>query len=98
VSQPHASSIEGQEINRKAAGGRTDKNDADHASTQNLVSHPEESELGAQEEAIESQEHIKHNPNKPDSQKKKENLEYGQNKPLDPADKQISIGNVVVRA
>jgi hypothetical protein len=51
------------------------------------VSHPEESGLGAQEEATESQEHMKHDPNKPDSQKRKETLEYGQNKPLDPADK-----------
>jgi hypothetical protein len=43
--------------------------------------------LGGQEEVTESQEHMKHDPNKPESQKRKETLEYGQNKKLDPADK-----------
>ena len=87
VSNPQASSAESQSINKSASAGRTDKNDGDHASVQNPVSHPEESGIGGQEEPTESQDKMKHDPNKPDSQKKKETLEYGQNKPLDPADK-----------
>jgi hypothetical protein len=79
--------IEGQQINQSAATGRTDKNDADHVSLQNPVSHPEQSGIGGQEEPTESQDNMKHDPEKPDSQKRKETLEYGQNKPLDAADK-----------
>jgi hypothetical protein len=87
VSQPHASSIEGQQIKQSAATGRTDKNDADHVSLQNPVSHPEQSGIGGQEEPTESQDNMKHDPEKPDSQKRKETLEYGQNRPLDAANK-----------
>ncbi|KAJ4365131.1 hypothetical protein N0V83_008749 [Neocucurbitaria cava] len=91
VSNPQASSAESQEINQKAAHGRTDKNDADHASIQTPVSHPEQDRAVATEETTQSQDAMKHDPNEPagtgSQKKKKKTLEYGQNKPLDAADK-----------
>lgn len=87
VSNPQASSAEAQNINKSASVGQTDRNDGDHASVANPVSHPEEGGLGATEETTESQDKMSHDPNEPASEKKRKTLEYGQNKPLDPADK-----------
>lgn len=42
--------------------------------------------MGQQEEQTESQDHIFSDPDKPQEQKKKETLEFGQKKKLDPAD------------
>ncbi|EOA92249.1 hypothetical protein ACJQWK_03757 [Exserohilum turcicum] len=87
VSNPQASSPESQDINKSASVGRTDSNDADHASIQNPVSHPENDRVGMSEETTESQDNMKHDPNESDAKKREKTLEYGQNKPLDPADK-----------
>ncbi|CBX92070.1 hypothetical protein IAQ61_000260 [Plenodomus lingam] len=87
VSNPQASSAESQSINKSASVGRTDKNDADHVSTANPVSKPEEGRLGATEETTESQDKMKHDPKESDKEKREKTLEYGQNKPLDAADK-----------
>ncbi|EUC35829.1 hypothetical protein COCVIDRAFT_88408 [Bipolaris victoriae FI3] len=87
VSNPQASSAESQSINHSASIGQTDKNDGDHVSIQNPVSHPENDRVGASEEGTESQDHMKHDPNESDAKKREKTLEYGQNKPLDAADK-----------
>lgn len=87
VSNPQASSAQSQDINKSASVGQTDKNDADHASIQNPVSHPEQDRAGASEETTESQDHMKHDPKESDAKKKEKTLSYGQNKPLDAADK-----------
>ncbi|EMD62652.1 hypothetical protein COCSADRAFT_201252 [Bipolaris sorokiniana ND90Pr] len=50
-------------------------------------SHPENNRVGASEEMTESQDHMKHDPNESDAKKREKTLEYGQNKPLDAADK-----------
>lgn len=87
VSNPQASNPESQDINNSASFGRTDKNDSDHASIQNPVSHPENDRVGASEESTESQDNMKHDPNESDAKKREKTLGYGQNKPLDAADK-----------
>ena len=87
VSNPQASSAESQDINKSASLGRTDKNDGDHASIANPVSHPEQDRAGATEETTESQDHMKHDPKESDAKKREKTLNYGQNKPLDAADK-----------
>ncbi|KAI8934325.1 hypothetical protein NX059_009061 [Plenodomus lindquistii] len=87
VSNPQASSAASQSINKSASVGRTDKNDADHASNANPVSHPEDGSMGATEETTQSQDKMKHDPQESDSEKRKKTLDYGQNKPLDAADK-----------
>ena len=87
VSNPQASNPESQDINHSASVGRTDKNDGDHASIQNPVSHPEQDRVGASEETTESQDKMKHDPNESDAKKREKTLGYGQNKPLDAADK-----------
>jgi hypothetical protein len=87
VSNPQASSVESQDINKSASVGRTDRNDGDHASIQNPVSHPEHDRAGATEETTESQDNMKHDPKESDAKKREKTLNYGQNKPLDAADK-----------
>ena len=87
VSNPQASSAESQSINKSASVGQTDKNDGDHASIQNPVSHPEHDRAGATEETTESQDNMKHDPKESDAKKREKTLNYGQNKPLDAADK-----------
>ncbi|CAN9190848.1 hypothetical protein AA0118_g10855 [Alternaria tenuissima] len=87
VSNPQASSAESQDINKSASVGRTDRNDGDHASIQNPVSHPEHDRAGATEETTESQDNMKHDPKESDAKKREKTLNYGQNKPLDAADK-----------
>jgi hypothetical protein len=87
VSNSQASSATSQDINKSASVGRTDKNDGDHASIANPVSHPEQDRMGASEEGTESQDHMKHDPKESDAKKKEKTLKYGQNKPLDAADK-----------
>ncbi|USP76707.1 hypothetical protein yc1106_03981 [Curvularia clavata] len=87
VSNPQASSPESQDINHSASIGQTDKNDADHVSIQNPVSHPEQDRAGGSEEGTESQDNMKHDPNESDAKKREKTLGYGQNKPLDAADK-----------
>ncbi|KAI4644137.1 uncharacterized protein J4E78_009721 [Alternaria triticimaculans] len=74
-------------INKSASVGQTDKNDGDHASVQNPVSHPEQDRAGATEETTESQDNMKHDPKESDAKKREKTLNYGQNKPLDAADK-----------
>ncbi|CAN9282955.1 unnamed protein product [Alternaria alternata] len=87
VSNPQASSAESQDINKSASVGQTDRNDGDHASIQNPVSHPEHDRAGATEETTESQDNMKHDPKESDAKKREKTLNYGQNKPLDAADK-----------
>jgi hypothetical protein len=43
--------------------------------------------MGASEEGTESQDNMKHDPKESDAKKREKTLNYGQNKPLDAADK-----------
>ena len=84
VSNPNASSSESQGINKSRA---TEASSPEHGgSVSQPVSNPESTGLGQQEEQTESQDHVFSDPNKSQQQKKKETLEYGQNKKLDAAD------------
>jgi hypothetical protein len=63
-----------------------DRPQQDTKSNQTPVSNPSATGLGEQETTTESAEHMKHDPNESDAEKRKKTLEYGQNKKLDPAD------------
>ena len=84
VSDPNASSSESQGINKSRG---TEASPPEHGgSVSQPVSNPESTGLGQQEEQTQSQDNIFSDPNKSQEQKKKETLDYGQNKKLDPAD------------
>ncbi|KAJ4988204.1 hypothetical protein SVAN01_06300 [Stagonosporopsis vannaccii] len=85
VSNPQASSSESQDINASAATRGT--NDQDTGSVANPVSRPEEGGLGATEESTQSQDKMSHDPNESDQSKREKTLGWGQNQPLDAADK-----------
>ena len=82
---PQASSSEAQEINEKAAMRGT--KDQDTASTANPISHPKDGGLGATEESTVSQDKMSHDPKESNESKKEKTLKFGQNQPLDAADK-----------
>ncbi|KAF2743493.1 hypothetical protein M011DRAFT_480834 [Sporormia fimetaria CBS 119925] len=85
VSDTNASSPEAKGVlNSRATEGSKQQ---DTKSTHTPVSNPEESGIGGQEETTESQGAMKRDPNEPAEKKREKVLEYGQNKPLDPADK-----------
>jgi hypothetical protein len=85
ASNPQASSAESQDINASAA--TRGMKDQDTASVANPVSHPEDGAMGATEETTQSQDAMKHDPKESDASKREKTLSYGQNKPLDAADK-----------
>ncbi|EDU46703.1 hypothetical protein PtrSN002B_002761 [Pyrenophora tritici-repentis] len=84
VSNPQASNADSQDINKSASLDGT-KN-ADTASVQNPVSNTDQDQGGQSETTTESEDNMKHDPNQP-AEKNREKTVYGQNKPLDPADK-----------
>jgi hypothetical protein len=51
------------------------------------MSHPEDGGLGATEETTISQDKMSHDPKESDASKKEKTLKFGQNQPLDAADK-----------
>ncbi|KAF3007744.1 hypothetical protein E8E13_009972 [Curvularia kusanoi] len=85
AANPQASSSESQDINSSAATRGT--KDQDTGSLANPVSHPEDGGLGSTEEPTQSQDAMSHDPKESDASKRKKTLDYGQNKPLDAADK-----------
>ncbi|KAF2625226.1 hypothetical protein BU25DRAFT_346214 [Macroventuria anomochaeta] len=85
ASNPQASSSEAQDINASAATRGI--KDQDTGSVANPVSHPEDGELGATEETTQSQDAMNHDPKESDASKKEKTLKFGQNQPLDAADK-----------
>lgn len=85
VSDPRASSADSQDVNASAATRGT--KDQDTGSVANPVSRPEEGGLGATEETTQSEDAMKHDPSESDKKKREKTLGYGQNKPLDAADK-----------
>ncbi|XPS77816.1 hypothetical protein M3J09_009843 [Ascochyta lentis] len=85
TTNPQASSSESQDVNASAATRGT--NDQDTGSVANPVSHPEDGGMGATEETTISQDKMSHDPKESDASKKEKTLKYGQNQPLDAADK-----------
>ncbi|KAJ4378341.1 hypothetical protein N0V86_006041 [Didymella sp. IMI 355093] len=85
TSNPQASSAESQDVNASAATRGT--KDQDTGSVANPVSHPEDGGMGATEETTQSQDAMSHDPKESDASKREKTLRYGQNQPLDAADK-----------
>lgn len=85
AANPQSSSADAQDVNAKAATRGT--KDQDTGSVANPVSHPEDAGLGAQEEPTRSQDAMSHDPNESQQSKKEKTLKFGQNQPLDAADK-----------
>jgi len=85
VSNPQASNPESQDINNSAS--LQGRKSADTASIQTPVSNTDQDQGGQSETTTESEDNMKHDPNEPAEKKREKTLEYGQNKPLDPADK-----------
>ena len=85
ATNPQASNPESQDINRDAS--LRDRKNADTASLQTPVSDTNQDQGGQSETTTESEENMKHDPNEPAEKKREKTLGYGQNKPLDPADK-----------
>ncbi|KAF1975976.1 hypothetical protein BU23DRAFT_456702, partial [Bimuria novae-zelandiae CBS 107.79] len=84
ISNPNANSSESQGTNKsRATEGASPELGGSVAQP---VSDPSLTGLGGQEEPTESQDHVFSDPNKSQEQKKKETLEYGQNKKFDAAD------------
>ncbi|UPX17059.1 uncharacterized protein EKO05_0007436 [Ascochyta rabiei] len=85
TTNPQASSAEAQDINARAATRGT--YDQDTSSLANPVSHPEDGGMGATEEKTISQDKMSHDPKEGDASKKEKTLKFGQNQPLDAANK-----------